>query len=469
MIKHLELQLQKRQTIWLVLYTIGMVSGFLAGCGIYSAAAADESASSVQNSVVPPGAGGARKISLSTCFEFAEQSNKELIVARRNVFIAKAAITAAGAVPNPQFNLQYGFGTPFSETLLGGTQQFGFSEVLQTAGKREKRINLAKANYRLVQLQFETLRFDVHNRVRRAYGELSAAHAYRGVVVAQRATAQQLAEIAERQFRHNIVAQTDFLQARLIVLQADIQKNEATGRIQQASTALSLLIGETPARIEEIGVDQNDLFTLSLERTMNIMPLPHLTLPPLEELIQVGVENRPDRKAVVEQIFANDRAVVLSRSIAVPDVMVGSGYVWETYKRNQGVPFQHGVYLNVTTNNPIFYQNQGEIRRASAKTLQSRRQVEQIDAAIERDVVTSYNQLTLAYANVLNFQQRILPSTDQVVKLAHRSYETGKTEMSDAIIAQQQYLETRSSYYDAVVDYQNAWEDLEQAVGLPLK
>jgi phage-related minor tail protein len=34
---------------------------------------------------------------------------------------------------------------------------------------------------------------------------------------------------------------------------------------------------------------------------------------------------------------------------------------------------------------------------------------------------------------------------------------------------QQQYQQTLSSYFDAVVAYQNAWSDLERAVGVPLR
>ena len=57
----------------------------------------------------------------------------------------------------------------------------------------------------------------------------------------------------------------------------------------------------------------------------------------------------------------------------------------------------------------------------------------------------------------------------QVAKLARRGYEVGKTDLATAIIAQQQYQQTLSNYFNAVVAYQNAWADLEKAVGIPLR
>ncbi len=45
----------------------------------------------------------------------------------------------------------------------------------------------------LTELQFEALRFDVHNRVRRAYAELAAAEAYEALIEAQREVGLKLA------------------------------------------------------------------------------------------------------------------------------------------------------------------------------------------------------------------------------------------------------------------------------------
>jgi outer membrane protein, heavy metal efflux system len=63
----------------------------------------------------------------------------------------------------------------------------------------------------------------------------------------------------------------------------------------------------------------------------------------------------------------------------------------------------------------------------------------------------------------------LLPTASQVARIARRGYEVGATDLASAIVAQQQYQQILSNYFDAVVAYQTAWADLEKAVGLPLK
>ena len=75
------------------------------------------------------------------------------------------------------------------------------TEDLQTAGKRGKKIDLARANEALSELQLDALKFDVHNRVRRAYAELAAAEAYEALIESQRAVGMKILNIAQKALR----------------------------------------------------------------------------------------------------------------------------------------------------------------------------------------------------------------------------------------------------------------------------
>jgi len=415
-----------------------------------------------------------RTIGLSTCFDKADQNNREIISGRWNVRIAQAGIKIASAIPNPQFNAQLGFGPAFTQLFTGQTQQIGWFQQFQTAGKRTKKIELARANAELVELQLETLRFSVHNRIRRAYAELAAAEAYEALIESQRAVGVKLVAIAQKRFDAGKAAKSEVLQANLNVLQFDTQRNQAQGRLQQATAALSLLLGERPEQIEVIDVDDNGLFKLSAEKT-EIVPAPTRSLPPLEQVLPAAYESRPDWKAAQQQIFVNRKAVALAQSQRVPDLYVGSGYVFTTFSRSQPAvlasnpPQQSGVFLNVTVEEPIFYQHQGQIRQAIATWRQSERQLDLLQAQITTDVITSYNSVSIARANIFQFQNELIPTAADVARIARRGYEVGATSLADAIVAQQQYQQTLSSYFDSVVAYQNAWSDLEKAVGAPLQ
>jgi cobalt-zinc-cadmium efflux system outer membrane protein len=118
---------------------------------------------------------------------------------------------------------------------------------------------------------------------------------------------------------------------------------------------------------------------------------------------------------------------------------------------------------------PLFYQHQGETDHAKDTWLQDFDQVTQLKSQIAADIVTSYESVVVSRANIAKFQKELIPAAAKVAALARRGYEVGKTDLARAILAKQQYQQMLSAYFDAVVSYQNAWADLEKAMGVPLK
>jgi outer membrane protein, heavy metal efflux system len=416
-----------------------------------------------------------RTVSLSTCFNVSDSFNKEITSAKWNLPILRAAITAAGAVPNPQFQLQAGFGDSFEFLFTGQTQQYGFVQQLQTAGKRTKKIEIARANFGLSELQLDALRFSVHNRVRRAYAELAAAEAYEDLIEAQRAVGLKLVGIAEKRYGAGKAAHSEVSQAELNVLQYDTQRNTAQGRLEQASAALAQLIGERPAAVEVIDVDDNGIFKLSIEKT-EIVPSPLKTPPQLDKLLAIAPDSRPDLKVAMQQVFVNRSALALAQTKKVPDMFFGIGGTYSTFSRSQPVGLNAtgnwigtGIFTSLTFETPVFYQYQGEVAQARATLRQSERQVDLSRAQLAADVATAYSSVLVTRANIIEFQNNLLPTASQVARIARRGYEVGATDLASAIVAQQQYQQILSNYFDAVVAYQTAWADLEKAVGLPLK
>ncbi len=165
-----------------------------------------------------------RSLSLKRCFELADQFNCEIISANWNITIAKAAVRIAGAIPNPVCQLQAGFGPTFTGLFTGQTQQLSWTQQFLTAGKRSKKLSVARANLKLAETKLEALRFDVHNRVRRAYAEVAAAEAYDDLVEAQREIGLKLLEIAKKRFETGKAPKSEVIQANLSVLQIAYNK-----------------------------------------------------------------------------------------------------------------------------------------------------------------------------------------------------------------------------------------------------
>jgi outer membrane protein, heavy metal efflux system len=416
-----------------------------------------------------------RSISLPACFAKSDRVNREILAATWNLAIAKANVRIAGAVPNLQLSVQTGFGNSFQYVFDGQTQDYFLTQEFQTAGKRSKKLAVARANYGLAELQLDALRFDVHNRVRRAYAELAAAEAYEALINSQREVGLKLVNIAKKRFEAGKAAKSEILQANLNIMQYDTQMNQAQGRLQQDSATLTQIIGEKPDHVEVIDVQDNGIFKLSVEKT-EIVPQPTRQLPLLEKLLATAYYSRPDLKAAQQQVYVASKALFLAKTKKIPDVFIGVGGTYSTFTRNQpaglmatGNWIGTGVFINVTAENPIFYQYQGEVQQASGNLRQSQRQVDLLKAQIATDLVTAYNEVKVARANIFEYQNNLLPTASDVARIARRGYEVGATDLGAAIVAQQQYQQTLANYFDAVVAYQTAWADMERAVGVPLR
>lgn len=64
-------------------------------------------------------------VSLTAAFSTSYTQNPSVVAALKNLDIAKAQVRTAGARPNPQFAMQYGFGNPYTEAIAGNTQHWG--------------------------------------------------------------------------------------------------------------------------------------------------------------------------------------------------------------------------------------------------------------------------------------------------------------------------------------------------------
>ncbi|MBK7836419.1 MAG: TolC family protein [Candidatus Obscuribacter sp.] len=63
------------------------------------------------------------------------------------------------------------------------------------------------------------------------------------------------------------------------------------------------------------------------------MPPPHEPIPALDQLLNEAYQQRPDLKAARQQVTTTDAAIKLAKADAIPDVLLGSGWVFSTYKK----------------------------------------------------------------------------------------------------------------------------------------
>jgi outer membrane protein, heavy metal efflux system len=266
-------------------------------------------------------------------------------------------------------------------------------------------------------------------------------------------------------------------------MQIAVQCTQAWGRLVQDSAKMNFLLGQ-PSNSEEIfAVDTVPLYN-TLSGRSGITPDPSKGIPSLEQLLPAAWQRRPDLRAAIQQAYVNRKALTLAKSQRIPDPFIGFNYLFSTYKTFQTqffnptgsalnvpgnqVPYQPGYMVTAAEETPIFYQYQGEIAQAKATWLQQLKQNDQLRSQIASDIVTAYEALVTSIKNLRKCQEELLPQAMQASHMSYLGYQMGKTDLATAILAQQQYGQLVSSYFDSSIAYQNAWADLEKAVGIPI-
>jgi cobalt-zinc-cadmium efflux system outer membrane protein len=401
------------------------------------------------------------RLSLKDAFDRADAKNPALLAAQHNIKISAAGITIAGAIPNPQIGLQYGFGPLYSQA--GNPQQLSINQTVELGGKRSKRLSVAKSQYDLAVLQYNSTRFDLHGQVRRAYAELAAAQASDRSQKEQIELLQRLVYISRKRFEAGAAPEAELLQAQLLLNQTEPQLGQSRGRIQQALIQLNALMGDSPT--QNIEITDPGIFNVAVKKT-EIVPLANAPLPTIDNLLTQAYEQRLDFKSAQQQTNVAKEQLRLAKAMRTPDLQLSGGYDFTTADAPN--LNSSGVFLGVAVNLPIFYNQQGEIAQAQATVDQSVQQENVVRSQIAVDVRAAYEALTIAREKIRKYQSKLLPDSREVLGLAQESYQVGKTNLASAIAVEQGDQQNRSAYVDAVTAYQSAYADLEKAVGIPL-
>ena len=372
-------------------------------------------------------------------YELAERDNLLVNAVRRRRAVAEAQLLIAGLRPNPDFITAYTRSEP--------RVQYSVSQLVELGGKRGRRIDVARNELRLTELDVDAALRTLRHDVRAAYFNLALAR--NSYEIGQQAVAQakELADIAHTRFEAGDIAQFEVLQAELGVDRAtnDLNRLENTERIARA--VLNQLLNRDP----EAPLDQRD--------SLFIRP----ALQSAQTLISQALSQNVELRTVEQQIKTEESRLRLARAQRVPDLTLEPGA--ETLDS----AFTHpGFKMQVTVPLPIFNRGQGDITRSSAMLDQLRAERDAARQRISSEIGRAALNLESARKQVEFYETKLLPEAERLRQLAIEAYQVGQTGLLSVIDATRNARDVRQAYLQALFDYQTALADLEQAAGVKL-
>ncbi len=377
--------------------------------------------------------------------ERALASHPALGVAAERVAALEGLRQQAALRLNPRFIFQ-------TENLRGwqspefrfGTQTDTFAylqQTLETAGKRERRTELAEANRRRGDLERELLRRQIAARVKAAYWNAAAAQRLLSVWEEAVANFEQVVQFHEARVREGAMAEVDLIRVQVERERLSIQAVAARLEAERTRIALYREMGQT-----EIGTD-------TLADTLEAAP----AAPPVADAAR-ALENRMEMEAARQEEIAARSNVRLQQATARPNLEVLGGY-----KRSGPLDT---LIAGVQVDLPFLNRNQGAIASAEAGVRAAQRYREVQEAAIRAEVKLAEAEVNARLRQVRDSLGPLRSRAAESSRIAQAAYREGGTDLSRLLDAERVRLDAEALYFRTWAEYHQAVIALEIAMGV---
>jgi outer membrane protein, heavy metal efflux system len=316
-----------------------------------------------------------------------------------------------------------------------------------------------------------TTLWSLRNNVRKAYVELIVAQETQRNLIQLYELSSHLASVSNRRFLAGDVPQLDVLKARLASSQAEVDVNVGSKRIARAKQQLNILLGreiEAPLTVPALpDFTSNDTRTKLRSLKSDILPDFNRDVAPVGLFTEKASQSRLEIGNIGLQVQVNEANATGNYLNIVPDPSLALGK--STAGNPTDGPKITAVFFTLNQELPLTNLQQGGIFNYKAVRSQIRYQLAAQQNVIASDVANAYNNLVAARDKIRVYQDRLLRDSNEVARLARRSYEVGQSDITATLAAQQANIQTRSAYLDAVSSYASAFTDLEFSVGKPLQ
>jgi cobalt-zinc-cadmium efflux system outer membrane protein len=377
------------------------------------------------------------------------------LAGRATLQAANAAVTGAGGLvrqaglrPNPSLNFQsenWRFtGTPGFQP---GRELDIFAYVAQpieAAGKRERRLEAARQETRVAELERQGVEWRIRQEVKRAFWTAWGAERQFALVAENTRYFQQVIEYHRARVEQGAMAEADLIRVRLEGERLELAERAAEAEVERARLELLRALGErdTPPRFR---VSANNIGR------------------PAEKPVELAALLRRARTRRVEILHSQalvERAraqVGVQQAVARPDWTVAFGY-----KRTAGY---NTVLAGVSVPLPALHRNQGNIAHAMAEVDRSEALLRAALAQVDAEVATALGALTRRQAMLNQLETGVLDRADQSWRIALAAYRESGIDLLRLLDAQRARHEVQLLQARTQTEYQLDRTDLESAMG----
>jgi len=324
------------------------------------------------------------------------EKNLRIFAERCNIGIADAAIVQAKLFNNPTItagDINF-WHSNAAEELEVSPSPFGnrvvysleLEQMIRTAGKRRKLIDMEKVSKEIAIQEFEAFLSGLKTELKTLLYETLFLQSYMEIINLQLQSVNNLVEVYKMQSSRGNVAKSELIRLQVSLIELETEANE--------------MLAELNSRYRELKV----LLNIQPETAILLIPTTVLTKNPdeisLSNLMEMAINSRPEFLLADLDVKLNEKALKYEKAQRLPDISLSMNYdryggVWKNF-----IGFGIGVDI------PMFDRNQGAIKMAKLSIEQANYNAENERNTVLHEIVEFFNNYKINY----NFYRKLADS-----------------------------------------------------------
>jgi len=397
--------------------------------------------------------------SLSLTIQQAEatflEKNLQLLARHYNVEADKALKQQARLWDNPVLNTdqniysnhqffehgQDAAGNPTGQVFIQVQQ------LIRTAGKRGKLMDMAGTNADISQWQFNDVMRSLKQQLRVDFYTVHQLLAIQDLYNEQQQQLEKLLAGMKAQLDAGNIARKDML--RIEALEISLQQ-DAVDNVKK--------LNDTEAELRILLQITDNVFI----RPITTAALPAMPSQDITAIIEAAKASNATYHLQQLQLQYQQQNLSYQKALAVPDVTVGPEY---DHNSNY-TPHYFGIGINLPL--PVFNRNQGNIKSASYQLKAQESSMQQADVVLRNNVLSAYNKLTATLQLISGKQEDFFTNYSQLYNKVVESYQQRQLSLIEFIDYFQAYKDIRQKQLQLELNLRQAREDLNFQVGQDL-
>lgn len=399
----------------------------------------------------------AQKYKLADLEDHFLKNNYWLIAQKLNVNRLDAEILQEKLWPNPTLTVDevnLWANQPVEEMPpifgnYGRTQQIsvGLEQLIVTAGKRKKRVDLKNLEKNSANYEYAELILNLKKDLRDSYFEVQSANEQLLVLESQLQLFQNLEKQYARQSQLQNISKADYLR-----IQTEVKslRNEMVALQTEQIDNLSSL--EILTQIPNLSAESLDFSNSKIDKSI-LLP---------NDLTEIFTNTNPNYLNQKNTVLMADKAFDLAISERVPDVTLSLGY------DRGGNIMQDFIGLGFSIDLPIFNTNKGNIKAAKYVADQESVHISGIKWELENKIKKNVQQL-LNFENTLKlYSEEEIKDQNLIIENYQKQFQNKQVTLLEMIDFLEAVRTSKSSEAELHENYYKTFEEIQYLIGKDL-